>query len=265
MTSGAEGGAVALQEFGILTADTSGTLCDVAVAAAVDFVWIDAELTGVSPRECYEVARRLGHTGVATMVRVPSCDVLCVQEYANAGVTEIVLPRVQCLDDVQVAWNAINYPPLGERPRQLGRASAFGHGFGWDAAPRLAVILETLEAFDNRSAILGSGLLYGAWIGYRDLRDDMTRSGKADGFSELVQELEDDLLAVPDLITGKVFMDAASLLEAKREHDNYARMALYWEPNLVRELTSLGQSVRSAIGGLQKPAGSARTRASRSA
>lgn len=217
---------------GLLTSSSDPMLIDAVAAAGMDFLWLDAEYTGVSAAVAGDVVRRLSGRGVETLIRVPTVAEDSLVTFANMGVDEIVLPRVRTVEEVQRAWTCLTYPPLGERPRQVTAASAWGAS--WDRQPAISMIVETMDAVRALPQILDGGQLSGYWLGHKDLLDDYVREvGEKAGFDELVAGVVETLSlsracfgwGVPEPSDVDAVWAAGA-----------SRCALYWDVHLPRHL-----------------------------
>lgn len=220
------------RQLGLLTSSSDAILLDSVVGAGMDFLWLDAEFTGVSAADAGDVARRLRGRGVTTLVRVPTIAEDTLVTYANMGVDEIVLPRVRTVAEIQQAWTCLTYPPLGARPRQVTAAS--GWGASWDRDPAISMIVETMDAVRALPEILAGGQLSGFWLGHKDLLDDYAREvGEEAGFDEVVAGVVETLRAagacfgwgVPEPAEVEAVWAAGA-----------SRCALYWDVHLPRHL-----------------------------
>lgn len=222
------------QTIGLHTAYPSGQLLDLAVQAGFDFVWLDAEHTGLHPRGCAEAVGRISGHGVEAFVRVPSLDPDLLTTYANTGVDEVVLPRLRSLAELQGAWEALRYAPEGRRSRQVVPATRYGAD--WTKRVRISVIIETAEAVDLADEIAAAEQVDGVWLGPRDLEDDLRRRGAQVDMAELVAGLEARLRGRrPQL--GVNAVDEAGLRRAfERGAD---RCTLYWDVYLRERLVAL--------------------------
>lgn len=220
------------RQLGLLTSSTDPMLIDSVAEAGMDFLWLDAEYTGVTPTRASDAVHRLGGRGVSTLIRVPSIDPDCLVTYANVGVDEIVLPRVRSADEVERAWSALTYPPQGRRPRQVVPASAWGARF--DRQPRISMIVETIGAVEALPKLLESGWLSGFWIGHKDLFDDYVREvGDEPGFGDYVEGVVDQFRAAG--VTFGWGVSEPADVEAVWV-TGATRCAIYWDMHLPRHL-----------------------------
>lgn len=178
------------RSLGLLTASTDPCLCDSVVAAGMQYLWLDAEHTGLTAAEVERVVHRVSSPEFDVLVRVPSNDFDTIATFANTGVDELVLPRLRTVEELRSAWESMRFPPDGVRPRQV--VAATGWGTEHSAQPRLSVIVETVDAADALAEFIDSGLVSAWWLGQKDLRDDhLRRGGDEAGLAERVERVLD--------------------------------------------------------------------------
>ncbi|MEV0590321.1 aldolase/citrate lyase family protein [Nonomuraea cavernae] len=176
------------RQLGLLTSSSDPILIDSVAEAGMDFLWLDAEYTGLSAIAASHVVHRLSGRGVSTLIRVPAIDPDSLVTFANMGFDEIVLPRVRTVEEIKRAWTCLTYPPRGERPRQVIPASAWGARY--DRQPQISMIVETLDAVRALPQIIATDHLSSYWIGHKDLFDDYVREfGDKAGFEDFVREI----------------------------------------------------------------------------
>ncbi|WP_051166434.1 aldolase/citrate lyase family protein [Amycolatopsis orientalis] len=226
---------------GVLTAEPDRLLITQIAQAGLGFVVLDAEQTTLSADRCADVVRALAGSGVEVSVRVPDLAPQTLVTYANIGVTELLLPQVRTLAEIEAAHRATRFPPAGTRSRQVSYASRYGTEFS--GAPRIAVLVETVDAVEQAASFAESGLVGAAWFGPTDLADDL-RANRPEAVSRL-PELIDRALGVfreHGVPVGLPAADAAGVAAA------FARGAdacsVYWEKcllNVLRGLTEAGR------------------------
>jgi len=222
------------REVGLITADPTPTLLGLLEVLGVDSIVVDAEQTGITPTQCTDVVQRLAGTGVRVGVRVPELRDDCLLAFANTGVDELVLPRVRSTHDLETAYRATRFPPHGERPRQVSRASRYGTEYAH--VPMLSVLFETVDAVDAVETFAQHPLFVGGWIGPTDLFDDLQRHGRETELDARVQEVIDVVAAAGHPIG----LPALSAARADEVHARGAsRSAIYWEREVTATLRAL--------------------------
>lgn len=222
---------------GLITADPTPTLIALIAHEEIDFLVLDAEQTSLTLQQCADVVLSLAHTTTEVAVRVPSVDELTLVSYANTGVDEIVLPRLREVAELERAWHAVHFPPLGSRPKQASFASVFGQDFS--TAPRVTVLFETVDAVDAVSEFVSSEYFDGGWVGPSDLAQDLDVAGRGgpDELRDATQKVVDALLASGHSIG----LPAPSIGRAAEVHQRGVdRAAVYWERELASIIRELG-------------------------
>ncbi|WP_283136373.1 aldolase/citrate lyase family protein [Rhizohabitans arisaemae] len=214
---------------GILTADLSPVLIRLLAQSRVDFVVLDAEQTGILPRDCADVVQRLLYSSVHVAVRVPDLDERTLVEFANTGAHELVLPRVRSPHEVEDAHRATRYPPSGRRSKQVSYASSLGTDYS--LVPRLSVLFETVEAIDNVAEFAASKFVEGMWVGPNDLAMDLEAHGR--GGRENLEAAIDRTVAVMAEAGHSIGLPASSVDGLQDAFARGAdRCAVYWERQL---------------------------------
>jgi 2-keto-3-deoxy-L-rhamnonate aldolase RhmA len=224
------------RRIGLLTSEPDRLLVGVARQCGLDFVVLDAEQTPLEPRRCAEVVQALAGSTTDVVVRVPDLTAQTLVTYANTGADELLLPQVRNVEELEAARRALSYPPIGTRPRQVSPASWYGTDF--TGAPRLSVLVETVDALDRLADIARSGIVASAWFGPTDLADDLLRSRPAD--VERLEELIDEAVAVlraHGVPVGLPAKDAAGARAAFAR--GAAECSVYWEKWLLELLGGL--------------------------
>lgn len=219
---------------GLLTADPSRTLVRTAVDAGIDFLVLDAEQTGLRSLDCVTVAEALRGSGTRLAIRVPDIAPTTLVEFANTGVSEIVLPQVRSVAQLRTASAAVRYEPEGTRSRQPSFASSFGMRF--TAPPRLSVLFETASAFDSIEEFVTDPGFEGGWVGPTDLAADLRRVGSDVDLEHAV----DTLVAAIARSGHPVGLPASSVEGVDAAFARGAtECAVYWERQLSSVMTGL--------------------------
>jgi 4-hydroxy-2-oxoheptanedioate aldolase len=210
---------------GLLTSSTDLCMLDSAGRAGLAYVWLDAEHTGLAPAALAAAVRVLRCHGTEVHVRVPSTDFDTLVTYANTGVDEVVLPRIQSLAEVQAAWASLSFPPTGCRPRQV--VAATGWGSDYAGGPRLSVIIETIQAVEALPELTKYRPISHFWIGHKDLTDDYQRHGSNSAeISDIIAGVVGQLETAGSNF-GWAVTDPDSVTQVWKAGG--ARCALYWD------------------------------------
>ena len=160
-------------EIGLLTANPTTMLLAQCRLASMDFVVLDAEDSGLTVQDCANVVAGFAGRGPRVGIRVPNLRAETLRRFSNTGADELILPQVRTMAEIELAYTATRFAPVGERPRQVSLASGYGTYFSH--APRLTVLIETVDAVVAAGALAQSELIAGAMIGPTDLADDYER------------------------------------------------------------------------------------------
>lgn len=146
-------------------------------AAGMDFVWIDFEHKGPSSsdgRTLENLVRAAECAGTELLVRLPRLDPALARKVLDAGVQNVLFPRVKTAVEVRRIARATTFVydgEPGERGVANARASNWGAG-GFEPAndpPGFGVMIETARAVENLEAILSVPGLDFAYLGPADL------------------------------------------------------------------------------------------------
>ena len=109
----------------------------------------------------------------------------------------IIVPNITSLEEVEMSYQAMKYPPQGTRGVGLARAQKYGRGFSeyldWQKEESVLIAqIENIKAIDNLEDIFSSGLIDAYMIGPYDLSASMGIPGNFDdkGFIEATEEIK---------------------------------------------------------------------------
>lgn len=107
------------------------TVAEVTAAQGFDFVLIDTEHTPLGLETVENMSRGVeaakGTTN--TLIRVPSNDSVRIKRTLDIGVSGVMVPMVETVDEAEAVVNAVRYPPNGIRGVASGRATKYGDEF----------------------------------------------------------------------------------------------------------------------------------------
>ncbi len=166
---------------GITTTDPSVTE---ALAASVDFVWIDLEHNAMTTESMlgHLIAARAG--GVAAIVRIPNNDVAWIKRVLDSGAEGIILPRSYSAKEAADFVSACRYPPIGtrgfgpRRPMQYGRMEQQAYLAQANRDIFVTVQVETIELLAEIDEVLKIEGLDSLVMGPQDLSGSMGRLGQ---------------------------------------------------------------------------------------
>ncbi|GAA0549893.1 aldolase/citrate lyase family protein [Halorubrum ejinorense] len=182
-----EGGGVA---FGVLDNAYSPTLVELYGELGADFVWIDLEHGGPSPRDAgriEDLLRAAERTGVELLVRLPDTDPTLVRKALDLGVRNAFLPRVKTADEVREAVRSARFrydDGPGDRGLASPRASRWGLADEYvateDDETLVGATIETAESVEDIDEILAVPELGFVFIGPFDLSVALGHPGELD-------------------------------------------------------------------------------------
>lgn len=146
----------------------------------LDFVWLDFEHAGKSPYDSTEfehLARAAEAGDIELLVRLPSGDPELVRKVLDAGVRNLLIPRVETADEIRSALEAAHFDyagSVGERGVAAGRSSRWGadmddHPTNEDDNVLVGTMIENQKAVQNLDEILSVPELGFAFVGPSDL------------------------------------------------------------------------------------------------
>lgn len=175
----------------------SPTAVEVMGGIGLDFVWIDLEHSGISPWDSTAVESlvRAGECAdIQLIVRIPTPEPALVRKVLDAGVRNIVIPRVKGPKEVKQAVRAARFTidgEPGERGVGLGRVNRWGehvspdYPAAEDDAVTIGVNIEQEAAIENLDDILAVPELGFTFLGHYDLAISM---GYTEPSAEPVQD-----------------------------------------------------------------------------
>lgn len=220
-----EGGSVV---FGARAATFSPTVVEVYGELGLDFVWLDFEHTGPSPYDSTvleDLTRAAEVSGTELLVRIPSSRPPLVRKVLDAGVRNLLVPRVDSADEVREVLEASRFVfdgEPGERGMASGRSRTWGSATNYaereDEAVLVGVMIEKTTAVDQLDAILAVPQLGFVFIGPSDLSvqlghpDDQSHQS----VSERVADIRSTCLS-SDVAVGAIAHDPSDAVAAVRD------------------------------------------------
>jgi 2-dehydro-3-deoxyglucarate aldolase len=182
-----EAGDVAL---GVLDSTYSPNLVELYGDLGMDFVWIDLEHGGPSPRDgdaLENLLRAAEGTDTELLVRVPASSPSMVRKCLDVGVRNLFISQVESAEAVERAVSAAHFE-VGDEPGRRGmanpRASRWGQAEDYaateDEEVMVGVTIENQAAVDDLDAILDVPELGFVFLGPLDLSVSLGHPGEAD-------------------------------------------------------------------------------------
>lgn len=180
----------------------SPALVEIYGELGLDFVWLDFEHTGESPWDSTvfeELTRAAETVDIELFVRLPAPDQALIRKVLDAGVRNLLIPRVDSVDEVRRAVEATRFVyegEPGERGIAGGRSAAYGNADDYvrreDENVTLGVMIEKDTAVADLSEILSVPELGFVFIGPGDLSVQLGHPGERDHAEvrETIEQIE---------------------------------------------------------------------------
>lgn len=161
----------------------SPTIIEIYGELGIDFVWLDFEHMGPSPYDSTvfeELTRAAEVSGIELFVRLPSGDPSLVRKVLDAGVRNLLIPRVDTAEEIRAAVEASRFVYEGE-PGERGMASGRSRTWGFaddyvateDDEVCVGAMIEKTTAINELEEILSVPDLGFVFIGPSDLSVQM--------------------------------------------------------------------------------------------
>ena len=171
-------------------------IAEVMARSGFDWLTVDLEHSHISLSQAGDLIRTIDLMGLEALVRLTSNNPDQIKRVMDAGAHGIIVPNVKCAQDVEIAFEATRYQPLGKRGVGLGRAqhygAAFGKYFDWQSNGAVLIVqIEDIEAVENLSEILSQPGVDGFMVGPYDLSCSMGMPGKFghESFLKIMEEI----------------------------------------------------------------------------
>lgn len=151
-------------------------VAEVTAAQGFDFVLIDTEHTPLGLETVENMSRGVeaANDTTNTIVRVPSNDPVCIKRTLDIGVSGVMVPMIETVDEAKAVVNAVRYPPSGIRGIASGRATKYGDEFkeyveSANESIFTTVQIETQTGLENADAIAAVDGIDALFVGPADL------------------------------------------------------------------------------------------------
>ncbi|GAB3570273.1 aldolase/citrate lyase family protein [Spirosoma luteolum] len=166
---------------GVLSVSADPTLAELFGLAGIDVYLIDTVHGALSVGEAQAIARACESSGTTPMARVSRTEPLMMQRLLDAGLLGILATGVYTPADAAELVQAVQYPPLGQRPIGAVRVADYLQGtqtqadYLSNASEQLLVLaqLDHIEAVNNLDELLAVAGIDGFVISPRDLAMSM--------------------------------------------------------------------------------------------
>lgn len=157
----------------------SHSIIEVLAQLGYDFVWLDFEHSGTSPWDSERLesfTRTAEVADINLLVRLPKPDPALIRKTLDAGIRNILLPRVETAAEVRSAVEASRFRyegGPGQRGASGGRPNEYGAIENYvdreDKEVCVGVMIEKVEAYENLEQILAVPELGFVFVGPGDL------------------------------------------------------------------------------------------------
>lgn len=162
-------------------------LVEILGLAGFHFVFIDAEHSTLSFRECEELVRAAELRRIVPLIRTPENNPKTILRYMDLGAMGIIVPDVSSKEDAQAAVRAVKYAPLGSRGLASTRSQDFGYGRSKaeyfkaaNSETLVIVLIESKEGVECAAEILAVEGVDACFIGTSDLSMSLGVQGQVD-------------------------------------------------------------------------------------
>jgi 2-keto-3-deoxy-L-rhamnonate aldolase RhmA len=166
------------------------SIATILASAGADFIIVDMEHTTFTIETVGRIVRAARGSDLPSIVRVPEIQRHFVSRALDAGASGVMIPRVECREDVENVVKWAKYAPEGDRGVAFGIAHTDygdfrkldGVKYTNQANEEIFIVgqIETAKSVDNIDEILSSSGLDAIFIGPYDLSTSMGVSGQLD-------------------------------------------------------------------------------------
>jgi len=161
------------------------SIVEMACHAGFDWIGVDLEHSVIDISEAEQIIRIANLMNKTPLVRLTSNDPDQIKRVMDAGATGIIVPMVECKEDITRASDAMYYEPNGTRGVGLARAQMYGAKFqeyrqDLKLNGILVAQIENISAIDNLDEIFSHASIDAYMIGPYDLSSSMGIPGQFD-------------------------------------------------------------------------------------
>lgn len=170
---------------GCFTSIGSPEIVEILALTGFDFALIDAEHGPLSPETAYPMVLAAEARGIQAFARVGENDKQVVLKFLDIGVTGIMAPQINTIEQATVSVNGTKYSPIGNRGLAGGRTFDFGLSGALDTlvqplTDRVLTMIqfEHVNALKDLDAILALEQLDLIFVGPNDLAQSLGFPGQ---------------------------------------------------------------------------------------
>lgn len=183
---------------GLLIPWSEPSLLEVAAMAGCDYIILDGEHAGLTPKPCEEAVTLAKRERLPILFRVPENRPMWISQFLDIGADGIVVPHVDSAASAEAVVAAACFPPVGVRGIGPARANRWGTADNKTFIETsndetvIFVQIEDAAGLANADAIMAVERIDGVMIGPRDLASSLGCYG--DSSRPEVQEAIDVLI-----------------------------------------------------------------------
>ena len=161
-------------------------VCEIIGSLGFDWILIDAEHGPNSVPSVLSQLQAIAPYQTVPVVRIPNHDASLIKRYLDIGVTNLLIPFVDSVQDAENVIRATRYPPKGIRGvgASLARASRWGSNKEYlhEANDQICLIaqIESIEGLHNMEAIASLEEIDALFFGPADIAASMGKLGISD-------------------------------------------------------------------------------------
>jgi 4-hydroxy-2-oxoheptanedioate aldolase len=165
--------------FGVATRYTDASFVEMLGFQGFDFLFFDAEHSGLEPSACEHMVRAAEIAGATPIVRVPANQPHLILRFMETGAQGCQVPWVNSGAESEAAVEAVKYRPRGRRGLSGSRVNQysrvpFAEYVAWSNAETLVIVqIESRESVDRIEEIVAVPDVDVVFIGSTDLAHDL--------------------------------------------------------------------------------------------
>lgn len=172
--------------YGVFLVSGNAMLAESAAYTGIDWAIIDMEGGVMTKTDALCQVQALAGSDVATIIRVPGLERNAVEYALDLGVSGVMVPKVDRVEDAERAAKCSRYPPEGSRGVNAIRANAYytrsEEYFRTANADVMCIVqVESREAVGNVEEIAATTGVDMLFIGANDLAMDLGQPGSMTG------------------------------------------------------------------------------------
>ncbi|WP_245993493.1 aldolase/citrate lyase family protein [Nocardioides immobilis] len=171
-------------QIGMWIASGNAYTAEICAGSGLDWLMLDQEHVPNDLRSTLAQLQATAAYPVEVLVRPASFDAVAIKQLLDLGVTNLIVPMIESVDEARAVVAATRYPPAGIR----GVGSALARASRWNRTPDYLTMADTLisvtvqvesaAGLEALPAILAVDGIDGVFIGPADLAASLGRLGQ---------------------------------------------------------------------------------------